>query len=146
MFMCLGRNENLFTIKKILSEIFHKISSSRAKGKKQTEKIVRGKGKRTTNCCIIFRPGRGGGSEMSPNRTDSTCRSKSCNRKAYLKEAKKIVRGWTEERRPTFHRLGDRCWIARRFLLPSVLAIRRPHRTDYRLGSCSWVPSRESRG
>lgn len=30
----------------------------------------------------------------------------------------------------------------REFLLPSVVAIGRPHRTNYRLGSCSWVPSR----
>lgn len=37
---------------------------------------------------------------------------------------------------------GGRSSIAGGFLLPSVVAIGRPHRTNYRLGSCSWVPLR----
>lgn len=56
----------------------------------------------------------------------------------------------TDEREKSYQRsavrgggsLAAALEIAGGFLLPSVVAIGRPHRTNYRLGSCSWVPLR----
>ena len=61
---------------------------------------------------------------------------------AYLKEVKKIMRGRTEKKERCVSLVSAVVESRREFLLPSVVAIGRPHRTNYRLGSCSWVPSR----
>lgn len=89
---------------------------------------------------------------MSPNRADerSTRGSKSNDRRLTSGTWGKLRENGRRRERgpinalPSWRRRqhGGRSWIAGGFLLPSVVAIGRPHRTNYRLGSCSWVPLR----